>query len=145
MPVARTRHGDFDYEEDQVLHVAGGLLGFPDALRFLLLENADVEPLRWLVSLDRPELTLLVIDPRLLVADFQIRLGEEDCERLDLQEGDDSALLPLAITVLAERGESSTANLKAPVIVNTRRMRAAQIVLLDAPYSVQHPLLPRSA
>jgi flagellar assembly factor FliW len=124
--------------------MVGGLIGFPDATRFLLLESAEVAPLRCLVSLTEPELELTVIDPRHLIAEYRIRLTPKELSRLELEPGDEEGLLPLAIAVLGSEPEDSTANLKAPVIVNTRRMIAAQVVLVEDDYSICHPLLPRS-
>ena len=43
MPTATTRHGTIHYEKSQVVHVLGGLVGFPDATHFVLLESDEVE------------------------------------------------------------------------------------------------------
>lgn len=139
MPIVETRHGAIRYEDDQVIRLLGGLVGFDEVTQFVLLETTEIEPLRWLVSVERPELSFLVVDPRLLVEEFQFGLSGEDRKRLRIDEGSD--LLPLAITVLGPRPESSTANLKAPIVINSTEMLAAQIVLTESSYSVQHPLL----
>jgi flagellar assembly factor FliW len=146
MPQAETRHGTIHYEEDQVFEMLGGLLGFPDAKRFVLLESADIEPLRWLVSVDRKDLSVLVIDPRLLVPGYRVELSREEQSKLEITDGEveregDGNILPLAITLLSDKPQQSTANLKAPIVLNTARMVAAQIVQTESRHSVQHPLL----
>ena len=140
MPTATTRHGQIEFQEDQVFRMLGGLVGFADATRFVLLESPDIAPFGWLVSVDRPELSFMVVDPRLVIEGFEIELTEEDRTRLEIDA--DSDVLPLAIAVVSDSPEASTANLKAPVVVNSSRMLAAQIVLTDSDYSVRHPLLP---
>lgn len=142
MPTATTRHGTIHYEKSQVVHVLGGLVGFPDATHYVLLESEEVEPFRWLVSVDQPELSFLVIDPRLLVLDFEYGLTSADRSRLGIDER--SEVLPLVIAVISDEPEGSTANLRAPLIVNSTRMVAAQIVLTDGEHSVRHPLLPQA-
>lgn len=135
--------GELAYDDEQIVHLRGGVIGLAEAEHFLLVENADIEPLRWLVSTSVSGLSLPVIDPRILIADYRLTLTDEQTRRLEL--GDDknrTGLLPLAITVLAEPAYASTANLKAPIVVNTKRMTGAQIVLVDSAYRIDHPLLP---
>jgi len=143
MAIAETPHGPIEYQSSQVFCMDGGLVGFCDATRFVLIENSEVEPLRWLVSVDRPELAFLVVDPRLLIPDFRVHLRDEERMRLELTDDDD--VLLLAITVVGETSEEATANLKAPIVVNPRKMTAAQVVLIDSEYSVHQPLLAASA
>ena len=143
MPEAQSRLGRLTYEESQVFRMVGGLIGVPDAERFILLESPEVEPLKWLVSVEGPELSLPVIDPRLLISDYQPRLEDEHVDRLELTS--ESDLLPLAITVLTPEPEDSTANLRAPIVINTAKMLAAQIVPAESAYSISHPLLPPSS
>ena len=140
MPLAQTEHGPVRFEEDQVLRMLGGLIGFAEATRFVLLENQEIDPFRWLVSVDNPELSFAVIDPRILVPEFHIELTEPDRVRLAINER--SEILPLAISVLSARPEESTANLKAPIVVNSTHMLAAQVVMTTSDYAVKHPLLP---
>lgn len=139
MPTAVTQHGPIDYVDEQVFRVEGGLVGFPEARRFILLESPDIEPLRWLVCVDQPEPSLLVVDPRLLVSDYRVTLEEGDRKLLQVDEG--SEVLPLAIAVVGENPEASTCNLMAPIVINSTRMVAVQLVLADSEYAVQHPLL----
>ena len=133
--------GQLEYQDNQLLHLSGGVIGLPEADRFLLVENAEIEPLRWMVSTSVANLSLPVIDPRILMPGYELSLTPEQALRLEVDKEEISGLLPLAITVLAEPADASTANLKAPIVVNTRRMVAAQVVLVDADYPVDFPLL----
>ncbi len=139
MPIANTNFGNLSYEEHQVLQVKGGLIGVPSARSFVLLEAPEIEPLKWLVTTEGPEFVLLVIDPRLLVADYFIRLDEGERQRLEVTA--ETAILPLAIAKVSENPHNSTANLKAPILVNTDRMLAIQVVPVECEYSVAYPLL----
>ena len=139
MPVAETLHGEIRFETDQVIKLLGGPIGFSQVTDFILLENADIEPFRWLVAVDDSQLSFAVIDPRSLVDGYKIELTQPDRERLQIDESSD--VLPLVIAVLGARPEESTANLKAPIVVNSTRMVAAQIVLTSSKYDVKHPLL----
>ncbi len=133
MPTVASRFGPLQYDESQVLELVGGLVGLPEVSRFVLVESA--------VTVDGAGLSLLVVDPRLLVRDFRVELSREDCLRLEASPDDGASILPLALTVLAQPPERSTANLRAPILINTDRMRAIQVVPPESPYSVAHPLL----
>ncbi len=134
-----TPRGPIEYDEHQVLRVDDGLVGFAQARRFVLVESDDLAPLRWLVAVDSPDLSFLVVDARQIVPTYELRLSA--VERAKLGVEDASELLPLAITVVAESPEDATANLKAPILVNSREMTAAQVILTECDYSVRQSLL----
>ena len=83
-----------------------------------------------------PALRALAVDPC-----YRLHLAKEDLRRLNLptsrqpRVGDDIECL----VVVALREGAATANLLAPVVINLRKMQAAQIVAGDT-YSLQHPL-----
>jgi flagellar assembly factor FliW len=127
------------YDRAQVIRVLGGLLGLPDVRKFLLIETPDTNPLKWLVAVDHPEVSLLVLDPRLVVSDYRVPLGPEERARLELEH--DREALPLGIILPAGTTGEATVNLRAPIVVNTARMKAIQLVPAESEYSVYHPLL----
>ena len=65
-----------------------GLIGFPGMTRFALVPLPDAQPFRLLASLEEPAFGLVVVEPRLLVPDYELSLREEDLAPLEVGDPD---------------------------------------------------------
>lgn len=123
------------------LRFSAGLLGFPQAQRFRLepfsAGDASDSPFFVLNSLDE-ELSFVVIDPTLLVADYDIPVSLELTHLVAARSAAD--LLPLAIVTVRDRIDDVTVNLQGPLVVNAASRLGAQTVLEK--YPLRHPLVP---
>lgn len=108
---------------------SGGLAGFPDSERFLLVEVPDAAPLYLLRSLDEEGVEFVVVPPGVFFPEYAPAIDDDSARRLELDDEADALLLVL-LTV-GEDVERSTANLLAPVVVNSRTRSAAQVVLQE--------------
>jgi flagellar assembly factor FliW len=120
------------------LDFLGPIAGFPEHHQFVLAELDPSSLLRSLRSLDDPELRFLVLPPGPFFPDYEPEIDDDWAERLELTSSED-ALVLLLVTPGATAGEA-TANLMAPVVINVRTRRAAQIVLDDASLPLRAPL-----
>jgi flagellar assembly factor FliW len=115
-----------------------GLLGFERIKDYLLIANASEEPFQWLQVKDNAALAFVVIDPFLVLPDYQPDIPQADVEFLGLQDPHDAILFNI---VTVHNQKQATVNLKGPVIFNRRTMVGKQVVLANANiYSIQHPL-----
>jgi flagellar assembly factor FliW len=138
MPTIRIQGKDLHYTETDIVHFDEGLIGMPHLRRMVLINQSDIEPFFWLVSLDDPEAAFLVIDPRAYFPDYAPALPEEVPARLGLAAGE--APLVLAIVRLTSDWMKSTINLRAPLLCAARRMRGAQVALTQSAYRLNEPL-----
>jgi flagellar assembly factor FliW len=111
------------------LEFVGPVAGFPDRRWFVLAEIDPASLLRSLRSLDDPGLRFLVLPPGPFFPDYAPELGNEWVEALELTAAEDA--LVLVIVTPGATAAEATANLLAPVVVNVRTRRAAQVVLAD--------------
>jgi flagellar assembly factor FliW len=87
-----------------------------------------------------PELGFVLMDPHMLMPDYQVTLEPQDLQ--DLQARDQHQLCLLVIlTVSPDTPGESTANLQGPILINSENHWAKQLVLLRSPYHTRHPLL----
>ena len=112
------------------LTVGGGLVGFPDSERYVLVEVADAWPLSRLVSLDEPGLEFIVVPPGVFFPDYAPLVDEAAAHRLGLDEDGHGGRL-LVVLTLGDTAADATANLMAPIVVNQRDGRAAQVLVED--------------
>ncbi|HLV01549.1 MAG TPA: flagellar assembly protein FliW [Acidobacteriota bacterium] len=134
-----SKFGTVTYEAGDVIELIGGMPGFSNLSRFILIENPDLEPIKFLQSLEKPMISFPLIDPRILDPDYQIELGEEERRKLDIV--DQCQGLSYSIVTFDPVPEACTVNLFAPIVVNTSNMRALQVILFDSDYSIEQPLL----
>jgi flagellar assembly factor FliW len=128
-PTVRTPYGD------AVINFPDGLPGFEACRGFLLLSSPEMEPLRQLRSVSGPEASFIGIDPKLLLPAYRCELSDFDRERLGARE--DSALLWLALIAVEPDG-TTTANLRAPVVINPDTMTGYQLMPHRCLYALRH-------
>ncbi|MCX7930549.1 MAG: flagellar assembly protein FliW [Chlorobi bacterium] len=126
--LATEQFGEILVEERHIFLFADGLLGFDDLHQFIIVRDDRTEPVRWLLSVDHPELSFPVISPFFLVPDYS-----PGKEYSDFQQ-----YTPLVILTLGSGG--ATVNLKAPIILDVREQRGSQIIIPSDKYSTAHPI-----
>jgi len=138
---AETGHfGSIRVEEDQVITLSPGLLGFPDLRRYLLMEHSQESPFLWLQCLDDPSLAFVVLDPVNIVPDYRPGPPEALLKQSEAQSPADLKVLVI-VTIPPGRPQDMTANLMAPVVINLKTRRGKQLVLERSSYSHQHRVM----
>ena len=119
-------------ETGKLLDQARGRSGLSD-----FGEETFLEPLARLQGLDEAGPSFLALDPRVVLPEYEAVLPPADRRRLAADEND--SLLWLALVRL--EGRRVLVNMRAPVVINPRRMIGLQVVPADSPYSTHHELL----
>jgi len=138
--IETTRFGKVEFRADKVIHLLGGLLGFPKSQRFALLDHDKDSPFKWLQSLDEGHLAVPVTDPKLFFPDYHIKIKRDELAALRVTSSDE--LVVLVILSLRSDAADMTANLKGPIIIHAQRLIGRQVVLKEAPFSTRHLLFP---
>lgn len=122
-----------------VIELVHPMPGFPEHRRFALVELDEDGVLCSLRSLDDPDLRFLVASPVPFFPDYAPEVGDEVVADLEIDDAS-QVLVLLVLTAGATLGET-TANLLAPVLVNTVTRRAAQVILNDPDLPLASPLV----
>ena len=125
--------------EIPVIELVAPMPGFPDLSRFALVQLDDDSVLCSLRSLENPDLRFLVVSPVTFFPDYEPVVDEETVSALEIASPDD--VLVLLVLTAGDSLASTTANLKAPVLVNPSTRRAQQVILDDPDLSVATPLV----
>jgi len=120
-----------------VLHFPEGLPGFENLTDFTLLQEEQLLPIVFLVSVSEPRISFPAVPVQQLRPHYELQLGEEDRLLLGLDEAEAAAgnLLCLAILNLGEGTQPATANLFAPLVVNPKNWTAKQVIQFDSSHS----------
>lgn len=145
MPICNTRHfGRKPYDENAVLRMERGLIGFEDESDFVLIQIPEQFPLVYLQSTRTAGLCFLALPVLAIDRGYALLLAADDAARIGVGRepriGDD--VLCLALITTADTG--ARANLLAPVVVNLRTQVALQCINGAGSYAVRHPLCPEA-
>jgi flagellar assembly factor FliW len=126
-------------QDDVVLSFPSGLVGFEKLREFRLFEPTDGYPLRFIQSVEQPEISFVCMDAAAIKLDYEVPLGDEDAAFLALENPEDA--LVLVMVVVPEDPRRMTANLAGPLVVNTKTMQGRQVALDTRKFPLQHPVL----
>lgn len=115
------------------------LPGFPDHRRFALVQLDDDGVLCQLRSLEDPSLRFLVMPPVQFFPDYAPEIGDDVVAELRIRSVDD--VIVLLVLNAGESLDTTTANLLAPVVVNTANRWARQVILDDPSLPLAAPLV----
>ncbi len=130
-----SRFGRLEVSSDKIINFPNGLIGFPETRRFILMDYKDTT-LKWLQAVDDPDVAFIVTPPFELFPDYYPQIDKSTKEFLDINDDDD--LVTLAI--LRVDGESVTANLQGPLLINSLSKKGVQAVVEDERFSCKTPL-----
>jgi flagellar assembly factor FliW len=123
----------------QVLALCEPLPGFPGHRDFVLVAADGAGLLFWLQSVAPDGPRFLAVPAAPFFPDYAPALPRAACAELGITEAGQGEIYCL-VTVPDGDVSASTANLRAPIVVNPTTHRARQIVLTDGVHPLRRPL-----
>jgi len=138
--IETSRFGTLTVDEQEVLSLPEGMIGFPGLTRFILFRHKEGAPFLWLQSLEAGDLAFVLMDPLLLAPEYELNINPEDTVSLGIETPNCDIQAWAVVNIGRQEALEITANLLAPLVVNPRTKLAKQIVLLGSPYAIRHPV-----
>lgn len=139
MEVQTRQFGTIEVDEAEILQIPKGLLGFEGLEHFVLMENTECLPFRWLQCIDAPDLAFVVVSPVVFFPDYRVAVHAKEVADIEVADPHDVEIF--VVVTIPERLEDMTANLQGPILINKRNNRVKQLVLTDSQYSVAHSVV----
>jgi len=139
MNIQTDRFGAFEVDDKDPIHFPQGMIGFPTEKQFVLLRNRDDSALGWLQSTTNPALAFPVVSIDALAVAYPA-IAAAPAQGLKEEEADPHAVMAV---LCASAGQPATVNLLAPVVVNVRSRKGAQILLEGTRFSTSEPFVLR--
>ncbi len=138
----KTKHfGEVEFPEEAIIHFPEGIIGYPDYKRFIIIEDKNFEPFKYLQSIDNPSFALPVINPFLIRKDYIIMILSEEHKKIGLKSlSQEEKWIALCVVVIEKDIKKSIVNLKAPIIINTEERKGIQVIQITDDYDVEEPL-----
>lgn len=135
--------GELNINEQDIIRFPSGLMGFEDHKEFILLEIPDNPHFKVLQDINEAYIGFLVINPWDFFASYDIVIPNDELKKIEITDKKDFVLY--SIVTLGSSFDKSTANLIAPVVINTHRKTGLQYILNDGEYTTKHPLFKAKA
>ena len=137
MKLVTPQLGEIVYMEDTLINFTNGIIGFENYRRFILVDNSDFEPFRWLFTVEREGLGLPILNPLKISSEFHQALPPRLMKRI-LTSGNMMEIF-CVVNLNGESGRT-TINLKSPIIIDFQEKSGRQLILESDKLSVAHPI-----
>ena len=139
--IATRYFGEIEIEEEKIIHFEDGIPGFDKYKEYTIIYDIDEEKslFSWLQCVTEQELAFPIVNPFRVKEDFDPIVEDELLKQLGDFETEDLAVF-LVATVPADVAKT-TVNMKAPIIINTKTQRAAQIIVENEDYEIRHAIM----
>ncbi|MBR2773724.1 MAG: flagellar assembly protein FliW [Selenomonadaceae bacterium] len=144
LKVYTSRFGEIEVDETKIVHFKDGIPAFEDEHEFIILPYEEESPYYFMQSLRSPDLAFLLTIPFLFFNDYTFEIDDETIKELDIKNQEDVFYYSM-ITIPNGSVRYMTANLLAPIVLNSENMKAKQVVLEKSNYTTKHRLFPESA
>lgn len=138
--VPTTRFGDLEVEEDIIIYLPEGVIGFEQWQRYVVVRHDDSTSFRWLQALDHPAVAFPILEPREFRPDYAPTISNSDAKTLHITE-DTPVLMFAVVTVPPGNPDAMTANLLGPIIINGFTHQGKQVIVQDEGYHTRHKVV----
>lgn len=134
--VAQTRlFGEVTIDDDKVLDFPNGIIGIEDKHKFAIIydvEKGEDTAIRWLQSMEDPYLALPVIEPFAILEEYNPIIEDALLEPIDNPKDED--IIVLLTLIISSDVTKVTANMKAPIVINSATCKGGQIIVENPEY-----------
>lgn len=135
MQLRTSRFGDIEVPDGSIVTFTQPIIGFQEYRRFVLLPGPAESAVTWLQSTESGELAFLLMNPKDVVPDYKVHLGQHELSELAVSAVGELEIY--TILVVSEDVSKVRTNLKAPILVNPRQRLGKQTVLEKSDYPIQ--------
>ncbi len=133
--------GEVEIDSEKVICFENGIVGFPGLTDFALMhdsEKTDGASVKWLQSLQEPAFAMPVLDPLVVMPDYNPEVEDELLKPIGILDPDQMLVL-VTLTVPSDIQKMSI-NLRAPIVIHTGSRKACQVIVDDEKYPVKYPI-----
>jgi len=138
MKIQTKYHGEVVIQQEDLLTFPKGIPAFEDENEFTILPLQEGTPFSILQSTKTPNLAFIIGDVFLLFPTYEIELPQNAIDELQLHEAKDAIVY--CMMTITEDFYQSTANLQAPLIINSAKKIGKQVVLNHPTYKTKHSI-----
>ena len=140
MKITTRIFGEVEIDDARIITFPKGIIGFPEMQKFAMMYDQEqgLGAIHWLQSIDEPAFAMPVMDPLYVKDDYNPQVEDDVLE--DIKPINPETTLVLVTVTVPHELEKMTVNLKGPIVINTEKRTAAQVILDEDEYPVKFPI-----
>lgn len=135
-----TRFGEVNYNSSDIIHFEKPILGFNGLTNYILISRPESEPFKWLQSTEKQDVCFVVVDPRLIMEQYNVEVSAHDIKLLKGSENQADYQIYVIATVPKGHPEMMSINLQGPIVIYIKQLTALQLVLNNPEYDIRYNL-----
>jgi flagellar assembly factor FliW len=139
MKVDTKAFGLLEVDDKQKVKFPQGLFGFEDYVEYVLLDDSEHQPFYWLQSIDEKDIAFILINPFHFRKDYEANVTNEELAEIGITSPENALIF--VIVTIPQDGNSMTANLQGPIIINKENMTGMQAILSDSKWRTRHDII----
>lgn len=137
MKISTKFFGEITINEGNIITFNNGIPGFEEYKKFIILDFEGKSTLKCLQSIENKDVCLVIINPWDYFNDYQIELCDDEISYLEIEKEEDV----LVYNVITIRQDKITANLLAPIVINSLKNKGKQIILSNTNYRIRQEIV----
>lgn len=138
MKIDTRYHGEIHIDKKKIITFANGIPGFLGEKGFVILPFGEDTGISIMQSVSNGKLAFVVTTPFLFLKEYDFTIDDQVVEQLQLESEKDVAVY--VILTVKDPFEKTTANLQAPVVLNSKKQLAKQVILANTSYQTKHSI-----
>lgn len=134
--------GEIGINDKDLVTFEEGIPGFLDLHSFAVINDSNNEFISYLQSLGQENVCFIMMPPVFVEKDYDIEISDSTVKKLGIKNPEDVKIY--AILTVPGSFKNTTANLKAPIIINSSNNKGIQEILDDERYSIRHRIVKES-
>ncbi|GAA0125370.1 flagellar assembly protein FliW [Clostridium sp. CTA-19] len=131
-------HGIIKYDEDEIITLSDGLLGFEHLKKYIIFSLKDNEDFKVIHSLEDESVGIVIMSPFLVRKDYEFNLSDKIVSKLKIKNEKEVAVYT-TVTLNSDINKITT-NLKAPIVLNISSNLGKQIIIDNESYNIKEVL-----
>lgn len=137
MKLVTSNFGEINIPDDNIINFEKGIPGFETNTKYVIINDEDKNsPFCWLQSIEDPGLAFTLVNPYLVHEGYNPKFPTSQMEKLG--EGSQEDYSVLSIVIIPDDIKEIRTNLMAPIVINLKTRKAAQIVTEGDNYPVKY-------
>ncbi|MDD3269962.1 MAG: flagellar assembly protein FliW [Syntrophomonadaceae bacterium] len=143
MKIKSTLLGELEYEEKDLIDFPVGIPAFENEKSFLVIAMEEGAPFYYLHSVTNADLCMVMANPFVFFSDYTFEIGDEQVKQLECEDKREDLAIYVLLTI-AEDFRQSTANLLAPITINSQKRKGLQFIAVNSDYKTRHYIFPQA-
>jgi flagellar assembly factor FliW len=129
MRIKNSQFGEIEFDDEMILTFPSGIIGFEELKKFIIVEDEECKPFRWLISIEEPEIGFAILEPTFVIENYYQKVGF-----------DPKTFAIFSIVTLNRDISKITVNLKAPIVIDKSKKLGKQMIFDDPELEITHQL-----